>query len=112
MRTARRTFKRGRLTFENPTRCVTFDQPERSLARWLLPLLRTGFEGLEFGARTHGQRTLVTSPNDPLYEPLSAQDASFVFFERRATHMHVAAPAIFEVGALRSATGGVDAATR
>ena len=46
----------------------------------------------------------------PLYQPLSAQDASFVFFEHRATHMHVAALAIFEVGPLRSATGGVDAA--
>jgi WS/DGAT/MGAT family acyltransferase len=46
----------------------------------------------------------------PLYQPLSAQDASFLFFERRATHMHVAALAIFEVGPLRSATGGVDAA--
>ena len=45
----------------------------------------------------------------PVYEPLSAQDASFVFFEHRATHMHVAALAIFEVGPLRSATGGVDA---
>lgn len=46
----------------------------------------------------------------PAYEPLSAQDASFVFFEHRATHMHVAALAIFAVGPLRSATGGVDAA--
>ena len=46
----------------------------------------------------------------PLYQPLSAQDASFVFFERRATHMHVAALALFEVGPLRSAAGGVDAA--
>ena len=45
----------------------------------------------------------------PVYEPLSAQDASFVFFEHPATHMHVAALAIFEVGPLRSATGGVDA---
>jgi WS/DGAT/MGAT family acyltransferase len=46
----------------------------------------------------------------PLYQPLSAQDASFLFFERRATHMHVAALAIFEVGPLRSGRGGVDAA--
>jgi WS/DGAT/MGAT family acyltransferase len=45
-----------------------------------------------------------------LYQPLSAQDASFLFFEHRATHMHVAALAIFEVGPLRSGTGGVDAA--
>jgi hypothetical protein len=44
-----------------------------------------------------------------LYAPLSAQDASFLFFEHRATHMHLAALAIFEVGPLRSATGGVDA---
>ena len=33
----------------------------------------------------------MTSPKHPLYEPLSAQDASFVFFEHRATHMHVVA---------------------
>jgi WS/DGAT/MGAT family acyltransferase len=46
----------------------------------------------------------------PLYQPLSAQDASFLFFEHRATHMHVAALAIFELGPLRSGTGGVDAA--
>lgn len=45
----------------------------------------------------------------PLYQPLSAQDASFLFFEHRATHMHVAVLAIFEVGPLRLATGGVDA---
>ena len=44
------------------------------------------------------------------YQPLSAQDASFLFFEHRATHMHVAALAIFEVGPLRSAAGGLDAA--
>jgi hypothetical protein len=50
---------------------------------------------------------LVTSS---VHEPLSAQDASFLFFERRATHMHVAALAIFEVGPLRAARGGVDAA--
>ena len=46
----------------------------------------------------------------PLYEPLSAQDASFLFFEHRATHMHVAALAIFEVRPLRAPTGGLDAA--
>jgi len=50
----------------------------------------------------------VTPPS--YYEPLSAQDASFLFFEHRATHMHVAALAVFEVGPLRSPTGGVDAA--
>ena len=47
--------------------------------------------------------------SSPAYEPLSAQDASFVFFEQRATHMHVAALAILEVGPLRSPTGSVDA---
>ena len=44
------------------------------------------------------------------YERLSTQDASFLFFEHRATHMHVAALAIFDLGPLRCATGGVDAA--
>jgi WS/DGAT/MGAT family acyltransferase len=47
---------------------------------------------------------------DPQYERLSAQDSSFILFERRATHMHVAALAIFDRGPLRSETGGVDAA--
>lgn len=44
------------------------------------------------------------------YERLSAQDSSFVMFEQRATHMHVAALGIFESGPLRSDAGGVDAA--
>ena len=38
----------------------------------------------------------------PDHERLSAQDASFVMFEQRATHMHVAALAIFEAGPLRT----------
>jgi diacylglycerol O-acyltransferase len=44
------------------------------------------------------------------YERLSTQDSSFVMFEQRATHMHVAALGIFEVGRLRSESGGLDAA--
>lgn len=44
------------------------------------------------------------------WERLSAQDTSFLHFEHRATPMHVAAVAIFDVGPLRSADGGVDAA--
>jgi len=52
----------------------------------------------------------VKKPRHPLYEPLPAQDASFVLFEHRATHMHVAVLAVFEIGPLRSTTGGVDAA--
>jgi WS/DGAT/MGAT family acyltransferase len=46
----------------------------------------------------------------PDYERLSAQDCSFVMFEQRATHMHVAALGIFEGGPLRTGAGGVDAA--
>ncbi len=46
----------------------------------------------------------------PFFERLSAQDSSFVMFEQRATHMHVAGLAIVAVGPLRSAAGGVDAA--
>lgn len=46
----------------------------------------------------------------PLYERLSAQDSSFVMFEHRATHMHVAAVAILGVGPLRTEEGGLDAA--
>jgi diacylglycerol O-acyltransferase / wax synthase len=42
-------------------------------------------------------------------ERLSTQDSSFVMFEQRATHMHVAAAALFEVGPLRTAAGGLDA---
>ena len=52
----------------------------------------------------------MKKPRHPLYEPLPAQDASFVLFEHRATHMHVAVLAVFEIGPLRSTTGGVDAA--
>jgi WS/DGAT/MGAT family acyltransferase len=52
----------------------------------------------------------MDSSQRPRYEWLSWQDASFVLFEHRATHMHVAVLAIFELGPLRSATGGVDAA--
>ena len=44
------------------------------------------------------------------HERLSTQDSSFILFEQRATHMHVAALAIFEEGPLRSAAGGIDAA--
>jgi len=46
----------------------------------------------------------------PRYEWLSWEDASFVLFEHRATHMHVAVLGIFELGPLRSPTRGVDAA--
>jgi WS/DGAT/MGAT family acyltransferase len=45
----------------------------------------------------------------PAYERLSAQDSSFLLFERRATPMHVAAIAIFEAGPLATADGGLDA---
>lgn len=46
----------------------------------------------------------------PDYEWLSAQDSSLLMFERRTTHMHVAAIGVFEVGPLRDADGSVDAA--
>ncbi len=42
------------------------------------------------------------------YDWLPAQDSSFVMFERRHTHMHVAALALFEAGPLRTASGGLD----
>jgi WS/DGAT/MGAT family acyltransferase len=42
------------------------------------------------------------------YEPLSAQDSSFILLEGPGTHMHVSAVAIFETGALRSSGGGLD----
>ena len=42
------------------------------------------------------------------YERLSAQDASFLHFEHRATPMHVAALAIFAKGPLATADGGLD----
>ncbi|MFQ5515535.1 MAG: wax ester/triacylglycerol synthase family O-acyltransferase [Myxococcota bacterium] len=44
------------------------------------------------------------------YERLSTQDSSFVMFEHRATHMHVAAMAVFEAGALATEGGGLDVA--
>jgi WS/DGAT/MGAT family acyltransferase len=45
----------------------------------------------------------------PHSERLSAQDSSFVLFEQRATHMHVAALALAELGPLRTPGGGLDA---
>lgn len=45
------------------------------------------------------------------YERLSAQDNSFLLFETRNVHMHVASTLIFESGPLRTREGGVDIAT-
>ncbi len=44
------------------------------------------------------------------YERLSAQDSSFVLWERRETPMHVGAIAILEAGPLTTADGGIDTA--
>ncbi len=44
------------------------------------------------------------------YERLSAQDSSFVLWERRETPMHVGAIAILETGPLATADGGIDSA--
>jgi WS/DGAT/MGAT family acyltransferase len=43
------------------------------------------------------------------YQRLTAQDASFLHFEHRATPMHVAALAVFEQGPLATAQGALDA---
>lgn len=43
------------------------------------------------------------------YERLSAQDSSFVIWERRETPMHVGAVGLFEARPLRTADGGIDA---
>jgi WS/DGAT/MGAT family acyltransferase len=43
------------------------------------------------------------------YERLGAQDSSFLLFEQRATHMHVAAVAEFEEGPLAGPGGSIDA---
>lgn len=43
------------------------------------------------------------------YERLSAQDSSFVIWERRETPMHVGAVAILDAATLRTADGGIDA---
>jgi WS/DGAT/MGAT family acyltransferase len=43
------------------------------------------------------------------YEPLSAQDSSFVLWERRETPLHVGAIAILDAEPLRTADGGIDA---
>ncbi len=42
------------------------------------------------------------------YERLSAQDNSFLLFEKPGLYMHVSATQIFELGPLRSELGGVD----
>jgi len=44
------------------------------------------------------------------YERLSAQDNSFLLFETRNVHMHVASTLVFESGPLRTREGGVDIA--
>jgi len=44
------------------------------------------------------------------YEPLSAQDGSFLVFEAVHAHMHHGGIAIFDAGALRTKAGGVDVA--
>lgn len=41
------------------------------------------------------------------YERLSAQDASFLWAENVREPMHVGAPAVLEVGPLRSGNGGI-----
>ncbi len=40
-------------------------------------------------------------------EKLSAQDRSFLLFERRTTHMHLGGVTVFELGPLRNEHGGV-----
>jgi len=42
------------------------------------------------------------------YERLSAQDNTFLLFETRNVHMHVASTLVFESGPLRTREGGVD----
>jgi WS/DGAT/MGAT family acyltransferase len=42
------------------------------------------------------------------YERLSAQDNTFLLFETRNVHMHVASTLVFETGPLRTPEGGVD----
>lgn len=44
-----------------------------------------------------------------MYRRLSAQDSSFLMFERRTTHMHVAALGIFDARPLRTGEGRLDA---
>ncbi len=43
-----------------------------------------------------------------MYEPLSAQDHSFLVMETPSLHMHVASTQIFELGPLATEEGGVD----
>ena len=43
-----------------------------------------------------------------MYEPLSAQDHSFLVLETPNLHMHVSSTQIFELGPLATDTGGVD----
>jgi WS/DGAT/MGAT family acyltransferase len=42
------------------------------------------------------------------YDRLSAQDATFLLFEKPGLYMHVSATQIYELGPLRTALGGVD----
>ena len=47
---------------------------------------------------------------DESFQILDTQDSSFVSFERRHTHMHLAAVGIFEAAPLRGPDGGLDIA--
>src|SRR5512145_1521042 len=42
------------------------------------------------------------------YDWLSAQDSTFLLFEKPGLYMHVSATQLFELGPLRSELGGVD----
>jgi len=45
---------------------------------------------------------------DYAYERLSAQDSSFLIFETPTTHMHLGGTTIFDIGPLKTPSGGVD----
>ena len=45
---------------------------------------------------------------EPFFEPLSAMDRQFLEAENASTHMHVSGISRFDVGRLRSETGGLD----
>src|SRR5262245_54462425 len=44
----------------------------------------------------------------PAYEPLSAQDRAFLWFEDASAHMHLGGVALFEAAPLSSPAGGID----
>jgi diacylglycerol O-acyltransferase / wax synthase len=85
--------------------CATASGAHRRALRVILTLRRVASPD---GSYTITEHQYQEPPTRRSYEPLSAQDASFLAYERGGLHMHVGVVAIFEGGSFRLAGGGLD----